>query len=79
MYALASTFPPKHQRSDFIFWLGGRSGYGLVADYVGANGELAFLLGSFGAFAPSQQFSVLRIFPHVSHLCFWASVWFVSA
>ena len=38
-----------------------------------------FFLGSFAALAPSQQFLVLCIFPHVSQLGFGASVWFESA
>ena len=42
---------------------------------VGMVNSRFFLLGSFAALAPFQQFSVLCILPHVSHLGLGASFW----
>ena len=42
---------------------------------VGMANSRFFLLGSFAALAPLQQFSVLCILPHVSHLGLGASCW----
>ena len=42
---------------------------------VGMVNSRFFFLGSFTALAPFQQFSVLCILPHVSHLGLGTSFW----
>ena len=74
--ALAPTFSPERRRGYFSFllvstcWV--RVGRSLILSVGMVNSRLRFL-GSFAAIAPSQQFSVLCIFPHVSHLGFGGS------
>ena len=67
-------FPQSVGEAILVFSLGRRGRYGLFADRFRWDGEFSFLFpGSFAGLAPSQQFSVLCIFPHVSHLGFGGS------